>query len=79
MMQMIKSETLNCEVNYILDESNEPWFSGKSIATTLGYKDSKHAIRDNVDEEDRKKLGLLRPSKKDGLKLEDFRGVPGPP
>ena len=53
-MRIIKSETLNCEVNYILDEFNEPWFFGKSIATTLGYTDSRKALADHVDEADKK-------------------------
>lgn len=31
----------------------EPWMVGKDVAEILGYKDTKHAILDHVDEEDR--------------------------
>lgn len=32
---------------------DEPWFVGKDIASVLGYKDTKSAILDHVDAEDR--------------------------
>lgn len=32
--------------------SNQPWFIGIDVATILGYKYPKDAIRDNVDKED---------------------------
>lgn len=35
---------------------NEPWFVGKDIATALGYKDPKDAIKKHVDNEDKKIL-----------------------
>lgn len=31
----------------------EPWFVGKDVALALGYKDTKHAVLDHVDEDDR--------------------------
>lgn len=31
----------------------EPWLVGKDVATALGYNDTKHAILDHVDNEDR--------------------------
>lgn len=34
---------------------NEPWFVGKDIAEKLGYKNTKKAILDHVDEEDKMK------------------------
>jgi prophage antirepressor-like protein len=34
----------------------ELWFVGKDVATVLGYKDTRHAIRDHVDPEDRRVL-----------------------
>lgn len=36
----------------------EPWFVGKDIAEALGYKDTKKAIADNVDDEDKRMGGL---------------------
>ena len=41
---------------------DEPWFNGKDIASILGYKDQKQAIRKNVDDDDKnilKNLGGL--------------------
>jgi prophage antirepressor-like protein len=37
----------------------EPWFRGKDAATALGYKNLQQAIRNNVDEEDRRSLENL--------------------
>jgi prophage antirepressor-like protein len=42
--------------------NGEPWFRGKDAATALGYKNLQQAIRNNVDEEDRRSfenLGVL--------------------
>ena len=36
-----------------LSIDNEPWFVGKDVAVALGYTDTKHAILDHVDAEDR--------------------------
>ena len=38
------------------DENGEPWFYGNDVAKILGYGDLDKAIRDHVDEEDRKSL-----------------------
>lgn len=57
----ITNEIMNCELNYILDEHNEPWFSGKSVASALGYTDTEQAIRKNIDIDDKNKLGEIRP------------------
>ena len=32
---------------------NEPWFVGKDVATALGYTNSRKALADHVDEEDK--------------------------
>ena len=32
---------------------NEPWFVGKDVAVALGYSDTKSAISDHVDAEDK--------------------------
>lgn len=41
----------------------EPWLSGKDVASALGYKDTKSALLDHVDEEDKRivKSGDLPP------------------
>lgn len=33
--------------------NNEPWFVGRDIATSLGYKEPSNAVRRLVDKEDR--------------------------
>ena len=42
-------------IQYILVD-DIPWFRGKEIATILGYTNTKKAIIDHVDEEDKKKM-----------------------
>jgi len=32
---------------------NEPWFVGKDVAAALGYKNTRVALQDNVDDEDK--------------------------
>lgn len=41
------------EVRIIKGENNTPWFVGKDIATILGYKDTRSAVADHVDTEDK--------------------------
>ena len=43
---------------------NEPWFVGKDVATALGYKNTRKAISDHVDSED----------KTDGVTIRDTLG-----
>ena len=38
----------------------EPYFAGKDVATALKYKDASRAVRDHVDEEDKKIVDLNR-------------------
>ena len=44
----------------------EPWFRGAEAATALGYKNTRQAIRVNVDDEDK-------------TTLDNLRGLPGSP
>ena len=43
-------------VRVFTDENGEPWFYGNDVAKILGYSYLDNAIRDHVDEEDRKSL-----------------------
>ena len=43
---------------------NEPWFVGKDVATILGYSNTRKALIDHVDDED----------KKDGVTIRDSMG-----
>ena len=36
--------------------NGEPWFVGKDVATALGYKNTKDALKSHTDEEDKKIL-----------------------
>ena len=37
----------------VLERSGTPWFVGKDVAGILGYTNSRKAIGDHVDEEDK--------------------------
>lgn len=37
----------------IIEQSGEPWFVGKDVATALGYKDTVNAIKSHVDDDDK--------------------------
>ena len=39
-----------------IEKDGEPWFVGKDVAEALGYSDSKSAISDHVDTEDKQIL-----------------------
>lgn len=39
--------------------NGEPWFVGRDIAVSLGYSKPQNAIRDNVDEDDTRKQGIM--------------------
>lgn len=41
------------KIKSYIDQENNPWFKGKDIATILGYKDTKQALKKHVDEEDK--------------------------
>ena len=46
----------------MVDEKGEPWFVGKDVARRLGYINHRKALRDHVDEEDRKDGVTIRDS-----------------
>ena len=48
----------------VLKINNEPWFVGKDVATILGYSNTRKALIDHVDDED----------KKDGVTIRDSIG-----
>ena len=57
--QIMKNKTLKCELVYVTDSSSNIWFRGKSVAEILGYKDTKQALRKNIDSDDKLKLHKL--------------------
>ena len=42
----------------VIEIDNEPWFVGKDVAETLGYKNTKKALGDHVDEEDKNRVTI---------------------
>ena len=37
----------------VIDQNGDPWFVGKDVAEALGYSNSRKALSDHVDEEDK--------------------------
>ncbi len=60
MTMTITNEFLKCEIDYVLDDNNNPWFSGKGVGIVLGYTNPQKSLRDHVDDDDKEKLGNLR-------------------
>ena len=50
------------EIRTMVDEKGEPWFVGTDVARRLGYINQRKALRDHVDEEDRKDGVTIRDS-----------------
>lgn len=50
----VYSVTTEFEVRHFVDDDGVIWFVGKDVANALGYQDTDQAIRDHVDEEDKK-------------------------
>ena len=49
------------QVRTMTDENGEPWFAGKDVAEALGYTNPQKAIRDHVDEEDKRTERIVHP------------------
>ena len=60
-IQIFKNEQFG-EIRTMLDEKGQPWFVGKDVARRLGYINHRKALRDHVDEEDRKDGVTIRDS-----------------
>ena len=58
-IKTFENNSLNCAVS-IINAAGCYWFRGKDIAASLGYSDTKQAVRVHVENEDRKKLNELR-------------------
>ena len=54
--QMITRTFETMDITMIRDDDNEIWFKGRNIASILGYKNTKKAIIDHVDTEDKQKM-----------------------
>lgn len=70
---MITEEKMNKELKEFSNEkfgtirgieiNGEPWLVGKDIAKNLGYKDTVNALKNHVDEEDKKRWQITTPSR----------------
>jgi prophage antirepressor-like protein len=57
-IQSFENGILKCSVNCVIVDGNV-WFRGKDVAKALGYENTTQAILNNVEEEDKYKLGEL--------------------
>jgi len=49
-------------VRVLADERGEPWFVAKDVAEILGYTNPHKAIRDHIDEDDKRGERIVTPS-----------------
>ena len=57
-IQKFENNILKCSVDCVIVDNNV-WFRGKDVALALGYENTTHAIKNNVEEEDKQKLEEL--------------------
>ena len=72
--QIFKHEVFG-EIRTMTDEKGEVFFVGKDVATTLGYSDSRKAIRVHVDEEDKGVGEMATPGGKQRVILINESGL----
>ena len=58
-LEKFENELLDCKIGTFITNENEIYFRGKDIASYLQYADTTHAIRYNVDDDDKSKLEEL--------------------
>lgn len=51
---------IDYEIYIFVDTDKNIWYKAKEIALILEYKDTKYAIRDNVDDDDRREWKDLK-------------------
>ena len=49
----IVSSLYNCNIHYIIDNGNKLWFRAVDVAMVLNYQNTRKAIIDHVDDEDK--------------------------
>ena len=55
------------KLDVYLDDDGVPWFVGKQVAEMIGYKNSRKAIRDHVESEDKREERIVTPSRNGGV------------
>lgn len=54
---------------------NEPWFVGKDISMSLGYKNTNQSVKDNTDEDDRRVSPVATPSGTQNMVIVNESGM----
>ena len=49
----IVSSIYKCNIHYIIDNDNKLWFRAVDVATVLNYQNTRKAIIDHVDDDDK--------------------------
>ena len=52
----IISDTYNCNIRYLVDDRQEMWLRGGDVASVLGYSNTRNAVANHVDDEDKIKF-----------------------
>ena len=60
-IQIFKHEQFG-EIRTMMNEKGEPFFVGKDVAKVLGYSNSRKALQDHVEQEDREDGVTIRNS-----------------
>lgn len=72
-LQVFNNEQFGAIRSIVID--GEIWFIGKDVATSLGYKDHKNALKAHVDEEDKRGWQIATPSGKQTATLINESGL----
>ncbi|MFN1841763.1 Bro-N domain-containing protein [Clostridioides difficile] len=59
----------------VIELNGEPWFVGKDVAETLGYKDTSDALKRHVDDEDKGLGEILTPGGNQNMKIINESGL----
>ncbi|HCU3074696.1 TPA: Bro-N domain-containing protein [Clostridioides difficile] len=59
----------------VIDLNGEPWFVGKDVAETLGYKDTSDALKRHVDDEDKGVGEIPTPGGNQNMKIINESGL----
>ena len=61
-LTIFNNAELNFSLRTIKDEEGEIWFVGKDVAQALGYANTKKAVKDHVDKDDKRGERIVTPS-----------------
>ena len=67
-LDIIHDNILEINVRTYYDLNKDPWFVGKDVAKILGYGDTDQALRKHVEPDFKRKLGVFKSRRFDGLR-----------